>query len=112
MPPDCRVESPARDERRSRASKREAGFRILAFAWMLIVWESYAIVSWTPTNLDGSGRLKGRDFPQFYAMGGLVREGRAESLSDGRALSEWAQTKIPDAPRFRLQNVYGPQIAL
>jgi hypothetical protein len=67
----------------------------------------------TPGLVDRVGRFKGSDYVQFYVMGSLVGEGRADVLYDAQAhLSEGRRRIDPNLGLYAAHPNYGPQVAL
>jgi alpha-1,2-mannosyltransferase len=66
----------------------------------------------TPGLIDRAGRFKGSDFIQYYVMGSLLLEGRADVLYDADAhLSEGRRRIHPELSLFAGHANYPPLIA-
>ena len=78
-----------------------------------LTWFIYAHTMMTPGLIDRAGRFKGSDYIQFYVMGSLVLDGRADSLYDPHAHLEQGRHRIdPSLKLYASHPNYGPQIAL
>ena len=76
-------------------------------------WFIHLHTMMTPGLVDRVGRLKGSDYVQFYVMGSLVHEGRADALYDPHAhLIEGQRTIHPKLELYAAHPNYGPQVAL
>jgi len=76
-------------------------------------WFIHIHTMMTPGLVDRVGRLKGSDYVQFYVMGSLLRDGRADALYDAHAhLTEGQQRITPKLRLYAAHPNYGPQVAL
>src|SRR5262245_46259714 len=88
----------------------------------LLVWgAALCVLSWfihlqttlTPGLVDRAGRIKGSDYIQFFVMGSLMHEGRADALYDAQAhLAEGRRRIHNDLTLYASHPNYGPQVAL
>jgi len=79
---------------------------------LLLQFGAFLYVQATPGSYDRLGRVRGRDFLQFYAAGALVRDGRAEQLYDDEVFSE-TQAEVVYLPKeARYHPLYPPAAAL
>jgi alpha-1,2-mannosyltransferase len=89
--------------------------RITTWGTSLLVlsWFVYIHTMMVPGLLDRVGRFKGTDYVQFYVMGSLVLEGRADALYDGDAhLAEGRRVIDPGLPVYASHPNYSPHVAL
>jgi Glycosyltransferase family 87 len=79
---------------------------------LLLQFGAFLYVQATPGDYDRLGRVRGRDFLQFYAAGALVLDGRSEQLYDDEVFSE-AQAEVVYLPKeARYHPLYPPATAL
>jgi alpha-1,2-mannosyltransferase len=84
------------------------GLGLLAVSWFI-----HLQTTMTPGLVDRVGRFKGSDYVQFYVMGSLLGEGRADALYDAHAhLSEGRRRIDPNLGLYAAHPNYGPQVAL
>jgi alpha-1,2-mannosyltransferase len=84
------------------------GLGLLAVSWFI-----HLHTTMTPGLVDRVGRFKGSDYVQFYVMGSLVGEGRADALYDAQAhLIEGRRRIDPNLGLYAAHPNYGPQVAL
>src|SRR5437870_11106348 len=78
-----------------------------------VSWFVHLHTMWTPGLVDRVGRFKGADYVQFYVMGSLVADGRADALYDPQAhLAEGRRRIRSDLGIYAAHPNYGPQLAL
>jgi len=76
-------------------------------------WTIHLHTTLTPGLVDRAGRFKGSDYVQFYVMGSLLGEGRADALYDAQAhLSEGRRRIDPNLGLYAAHPNYGPQVAM
>ena len=84
------------------------GAALCALSWFI-----HLQTTMTPGLVDRVGRFKGSDYVQFYVMGSLLGEGRADALYDAHAhLSEGRRRIDPNLGLYAAHPNYGPQVAL
>ena len=84
------------------------GAALCALSWFI-----HLQTTLTPGLVDRVGRFKGSDYVQFYVMGSLLGEGRADALYDAQAhLSEGRRRIDPNLGLYAAHPNYGPQVAL
>jgi len=84
------------------------GVGLFALSWFI-----HLHTTMTPGLVDRVGRFKGSDYVQFYVMGSLLGEGRADALYDAHAhLSEGRRRIDPNLGLYAAHPNYGPQVAL
>ncbi len=82
-------------------------------ALLVLSWFVYIHTMMVPGLLDRVGRFKGTDYVQFYVMGSLVLEDRADALYDGDAhLAEGRRVIAPALPVYASHPNYSPHVAL
>ncbi|MGH9309089.1 MAG: glycosyltransferase family 87 protein, partial [Vicinamibacterales bacterium] len=89
--------------------------RVRAWAAGVLVlgWGLYAYMMATPGLIDRAGRFKGSDFIQYYVMGSLMLEGRADVLYDADAhLAEGRRRIHPELGLYAGHANYPPAIAV
>jgi alpha-1,2-mannosyltransferase len=80
---------------------------------LVLSWFVYIHTMMVPGLLDRVGRFKGTDYIQFYVMGSLVLDGRADALYDGDAhLAEGRRVIDPALPLYASHPNYSPHVAL
>jgi alpha-1,2-mannosyltransferase len=84
------------------------GIGLLGLSWFI-----YLHTMMVPGLIDRAGRFKGTDYIQFYVMGSLVLDGRADALYNPGAHLEQGRRRIdPALTLYAPHPNYGPQIAL
>jgi len=75
-------------------------------------WFIYAHTMMVPGYIDRAGRFKGADYIQFYVMGSLVLEGRADDLYDLEAHQTYGRERVHPKAHYAAHPNYPPQIGL
>jgi alpha-1,2-mannosyltransferase len=84
---------------------------IPVYAWLILVWTSYAIDLSPAGRLDRSGHIKGHDFAHPYVLGQIALDRAPDELYSFAALSARTDRLVPEyADRFL--PVHGPQISM
>jgi hypothetical protein len=84
------------------------GIGLLGLSWFI-----YIHTMMVPGLIDRTGRFKGTDYIQFYVMGSLVLDGRADALYDADAhLAEGRRRIDPGLDLYAQHPNYAPHIAL
>lgn len=87
--------------------------RLWAVGMLVLGWGLYVYMMATPGLIDRAGRFKGSDFIQYYVMGSLMLEGRADALYDADVhLAEGRRRIHPELGLYAGHANYPPAVAI